>query len=80
MNRSEETLRVLARLYKTPPRDGAYYLRGRLPDGREVQVFANQRKRQTEDPDFLLVEVVNAQGETGEKSQESEQGRSGHAT
>ena len=79
MNRSEETVRVLARLYKTASRDGAYCLRGRLPDGREIEMFANQRKRQVEDPDFLLV-VVTARGEAGEKSQGSEQRRSGHET
>ena len=60
MNRSDETLAVLARLYKTASYDGAYYLRGTLGGGREIQVFANQRKRRAEDPDFLLVEVVTA--------------------
>ena len=63
MTRGEETVRVIANLYKTPPRDGSYYLRGRLPDGREVQVFANQKKRHRDDPDFLLVEVVKVENQ-----------------
>ena len=58
MNRTEETVKILARLYKTPPVDGCYFLRGELEDGREVQVFCNQRKSRPEDADFLLVEVL----------------------
>ena len=69
MNRSEETMHVLAGLHKTRPRDGAYFLRGQLSNGREVQVFANQRKRRMEDPDFLLVEVVIAQREECQRSE-----------
>ena len=67
MSRREETLRVLADLYKTTPTNGAYFLRGRLAAGQEVQVFANQNKQRPEDPDFLLVEVVAVQGRSGEK-------------
>ena len=53
--------RVLARLFKTPSHQGNYVLRGRLPDGRLVEVFCNQRKCRPEDPDFLLVEVVESE-------------------
>ncbi len=60
---SNETVRILARLYKTPSHHGSYYLRGRLPDGREVQVFANQKKRHRDDPDFLLVEIVKVENQ-----------------
>ena len=50
--------RILARLFKTPSHRGSYLLRGRLPDGRLVEVFCNQGKSGPEDPDFLLVEVA----------------------
>ena len=75
---TNQTAVILARLHKAPNSGGGYHLRGRLSDGREIQV-SNQRKRRAEDPDFLLV-VVTARGEEGEKSQGSEQKRSGHAT
>ncbi len=58
MNRTGETMKILARLHKTPPEDGSYFLRGELEDGREVQVFCNQRKSRPDDADFLLVEVL----------------------
>ena len=61
---SSETIRILARLHKTPSGGEGYYLRGWLPDGREVQVFSNQHKRRREDPDFLLVEVVESKEKT----------------
>ena len=55
-------MRILSRLHKTPSPGGGYHLRGQLPDGREVQVFANQKKRRREDPDFFLVEVADGEG------------------
>ena len=72
---SSETVRILARLHKTPCGGEGYYLRGWLPDGREVQVFSNQHKRRREDPDFLLVEVVEIEGEDAVKSVESKNTR-----
>ena len=55
--------RILARLFKTPSHQGNYVLRGRLPDGRIVEVFCNQGKSRPEDPDFLLAEVAESEGE-----------------
>ena len=59
MNRSEEAVRIIAELRKTPSPSGSYHLRGQLPDGREIQLFAHQHKRRAEDPDFFLAEVLN---------------------
>ena len=61
MKRTEDPVRILAGLHKTPSCQGSYCLRGHLPDGRVVEVYANQRKRQPGDPDFLLVEVVQSE-------------------
>ena len=62
MRRGNETVRILAGLYKTPSCQ-SYCLRGHLPDGRVVELYANQRKGRPEDPDFLLVEVVQSDEE-----------------
>ena len=63
MIRSEEAVRIIAELRKTPSPGDGYYLRGQLPDGREVQVFANQRKLHRDDADFLLVVAIPDEGE-----------------
>lgn len=63
MKQSDQTVRILAGLHKTQPRQGSYCLRGHLPDGRVVEVYANQKKTRLEDPDFLLVEVVQSDEE-----------------
>ena len=61
MKRLEESVRILAGLYKTPSHQGSYRLRGQLPDGRVVELYANQKKARSEDPDFLLVELVESE-------------------
>ncbi len=53
--------RILARLFKTPSYQGSYRLRGRMLDGRVVEVYCNQRKSRRDDPDFFLVEVVESE-------------------
>ncbi len=63
MNQSEEAVRIIAELRKTPSYRGSYLLEGRLPGGQQIQVVANQRKKRLEDADFLVIEVVNVQDE-----------------
>lgn len=58
---------ILAELHKTPKAQiGSYSLQGYLPDGRLIEVVANQKKSREADPDFLvLVLVLDEDGEKG---------------
>ena len=61
MNQSEEAVRIIAELRKTPSYRGSYLLEGQLPGGQKIQIVANQRKNRLEDADSLVLEVIDAQ-------------------